>query len=783
MTRRKIACLLFLAGWMAVPASAFPHAVEPYKDPKRPIEERIKDLLQRLTLEEKAAQLLQIETIPWDANSADYADPAVLQKTLEKAFHGRSVGLVLSPIGWPARDTLRFNKAVHEYSLNQTRLGVPVMIFHCNMHGVMSLDATVFPQYIAQGATWNPDLIGEMAEAIARETAALGVSHGVGPGLELARDPRWGRVEETFGECPTLAARLGVAFIKGFQGPNAWAGIPADRIATVAYWTCGSSTPAGGINTAASSVGERELRSLYFVPHVAAIREGRLTSLMASYNATDGIPTHANRWALTTVLRGEWGFQGYVYCDWGGIARLENPQHIAASPAEAGRLAIKAGVDIEASGGYAYPHLPALVKAGRVSEAEIDTACARVLRIKYLLGLFDGKRVFPDPASLSGMVHTPAHVSLARRAAEESVILLKNDGRLLPLDPVKLNSIAVIGPNADQVEYGDYSATKDNSTGVTVLRGIRDLLKGSGVEVRYAKGCDLVAPETGGFREAVEAARQSEAAIVVIGDTSLANASRNGETDPRIVKLATVGEGFDRAELGPPGVQEDLVKAVAATGKPTVVVMVQGRAFSVPWIKEHVPAILSAFYPGEEGGRAIADILFGRINPSGRLPVSIPQSVGHIPTTYDYLPQGRIPYIFSTADPLWSFGFGLSYSTFEYSDLQIETPEIGSSGAVRFSFAVSNTGSREGREVAQVYFHQDVTSVATPLKRLIRFQKVSLKPGQKRRLEFSIPADEMAVWNVEMKRVVEPGGFELMVGPAAEDGYIKLRGTFQVKHD
>ena len=781
MTSKKIARLFFAAGWAAALTAATPPIVEPYRNPRLSIEERIKDLLRRLTLEEKAAQLLQIETIPWDAKPADYADPAVLQATLEKAFHGKSVGLVLSPIGWPARDTLRFNKAVHEYALSRTRLGVPVMIFHCNMHGVMSLDTTVFPQYIAQGATWNPGLVNEIAEAIARETAALGVSHGVGPGLELARDPRWGRVEETFGECPYLSARLGVAFIKGFQGPDAWAGIPADRIATVAYWTCGSSTPAGGINTAAASVGERELRSLYFVPHVAAIREGHLTSLMASYNATDGIPTHANRWALTSVLRGEWGFQGYVYCDWGGIARLENPQHIAASAAEAAALAIKAGVDIEASGGYAFPHLPELVKAGRVKEAELDTACARVLRIKFLLGLFDGTRVFPEPEKLAGLVHTAGHRALARRAAEESVILLKNEGALLPLDAAKLKSIAVIGPNADQVEYGDYSATKDNSTGVTVLRGIRDLLQGSGVTVRYAKGCDLVAPETGVFKEAVEAAKQSDVAIVVIGDTSLANASRNGETDPRIVKLATVGEGFDRAELGPPGVQEDLVKAVAAAGRPTIVVMVQGRAFSVPWIKEHVPAILSAFFPGEEGGTAIAGILFGRINPSGRLPVSVPQSVGHIPTTYDYLPQGRLPYVFSTADPLWSFGFGLSYTSFEYADLKIETPEIGAAGEARFSFSVSNTGPREGREVAQVYYHEDVTSVATPMKRLIRFQKVGLKPGEKRRLEFTIPAAELAVWNADMKRVVAPGAFELMVGPAAEDRFIKLRGTFQVR--
>jgi beta-glucosidase len=733
-----------------------------------------------LTLNEKVAQLQQIELIPWDANPADFSDAPVLQKHLEKTLQGRSYGIVLSPIGWPARDTLRFNKAVHEYALRRTRLGVPVMIFHCNMHGVMALETTVFPQYIAQGATWNPGLVREIAAAISRESTALGVSHGVGPGLELARDPRWGRVEETFGECPYLSSRLSVAFIKGFQGEDAWAGIPADRIATVAYWTCGSSTPAGGINTAAASVGERELRSTYFVPHVAAIQEGHLTSLMASYNTTDGVPSHANRWALTDILRGEWGFRGYVYADWGGVSLLEKSHHIASSPAEAGRLAIKAGVDLEASGGYGFPHLVELVKQGEVTEAEVDTACARVLRIKFLLGLFDGKRIFPEPERLPGLVHAAENVALAKRVAEESIILLKNDGGLLPLDTAKLKAIAIIGPNADQVEYGDYSATKDNSTGVTVLHGIRDFLQGSGVAIRYAKGCDLVAPETAGFAEAVEAARQSDVAVVVIGDTSLANASIRGETDLKLVKLATVGEGFDRSELTPPGTQEDLVKAVHAAGKPTIVVMVQGRVFSVPWLKEHVPAILSVFYPGEEGGSAVAEVLFGKVNPSGRLPVSVPQSVGHIPTTYDYPPQGRHPYVFSTAEPLWSFGYGLSYTSFEYSDLKIETPAIGASGSVRFSFSVSNTGPREGKEVAQVYFHQEVTSVVTPVKRLIRFEKVNLKPGETRRLEFVIAAPEMAVWNTEMKRVVEPGTLEIMVGPAAEDEFIKLRGKFRV---
>jgi beta-glucosidase len=782
MIRRTLTLLLWFAGLNTLLMAVAWSAEEPFRNPNLPVEERIRDLLGRLTLEEKAAQIQQCPIFGCDAIAADFAKRPITEKELGEAFHGKSYGAVFSPIGVHARDTLRLSKAVHEYALKRTRLGVPMINLHCTMHGVLAIDTTVFPQFIAQAATWDPEIVGKMATAIANESVALGLSHGMGPGLELARDPRWGRVEETYGECPYLSSRLCVAFIKGIQGDNAWQGIPPDRIATVAYWTCGSSTPSGGLNTAACSVGERELRSLYFMPHEASIKEGRLTSVMASYNTTDGIPSHANRWALTTVLRDQWGFKGYIYCDWGGIASLEQSHHVAHSAAEAGILALKAGVDLEAAGGYGYLHIVDMIKQNKISQDYLDLACSRILRLKFVLGLFDGKRTFPEPEQLPKLIHTPEHVALARRMAEESVILLKNEKNLLPLDAAKLKSVALIGPNADQVEYGDYSSSKDNSTGVTVLRGIRNLLKGSNVAVHYARGCDFLDPSTTGFADAVAAAKQSDVAIVVIGDTSSTGVGAGtGETDPRFLRLATVGEAFDRAELNSPGVQDDLVKAVVAVGKPTIVVMVQGRPFSVPWMKEHVPAILSAFYPGEEGGTAIAEILFGKINPSGRLPVSVVQSVGHVPTTYDYAPQGRNNYIDSTSAPLWSFGYGLSYTTFEYSDLKIETPVIDPAGSVRFSFNVKNTGPREGREVAQVYYHEDVTSVVTPLKRLIRFQKVSLKPGETRRLQFSIPASEMAVWNVEMKRAVEPGTIELMVGPAAEDEFIKLRAKFEVK--
>lgn len=803
MIGKTFASALFLAGLNVFLVATAWSAEEPFRNPNLPVEERIKDLLGRLTLEEKVTQIQQCPVFGYIARAADFAKQPITEKELGRGFQGQSFGVVFSPFGIHARDALRLSKAVHEYALRHTRLGVPMINMNGTMHGVLALDTTIFPQLIAQAATWDPDLVKEMATAIAKESSALGLSHGGGPVLELARDPRWGRVEETYGECPYLSSRLCVAYIQGTQGDNAWKGIPADRIATVAYWTCGASTPAAGLNTAASSVGERELRSLYFMPHEASIKEGHVTSVMASYNATDGIPSHANRWALSTVLRDEWGFPGYVYCDWGGIQRLQGSLHVARSAAEAGMMAIKAGVDLETVSGYGFPKLVAMVKQGKLPEQYVDLACSRILRLKFVLGLFDGRRTFPEPEQVPKFIHTPEHVALSRRVAEESVILLKNENHLLPLDAAKLKSVALIGPNADRVQYGDYSPSKDNSTGVTVLGGVRKLLAGSKVAVHYARGCDflddstwltlllrsafhasgrdVVDRGTAGFAEAVAAARKSDVAIVVIGDTSSTLGAGTGETDPRYLQVATVGEGFDRCTLMAPGVQGDLVKAVAATGKPTVVVMVQGRPISDPWMKRNVPAILSAFYPGEEGGTAIAEILFGKVNPSGRLPVSVAQSVGHIPTTYDYAPQGRGRYVDGTSAPLWSFGYGQSYTTFAYTGLKIETPVIDATGSVRFSFQVKNTGPREGKEVAQVYYHEDVTSVVTPLKRLIRFQKVGLKPGESRRLEFSIPAHEMAVWNVQMKRVVEPGTIELMVGPAAEDEFIKLRAKFEVK--
>lgn len=757
---------------------------QPYQDPNRSIEERVQDLLGRMTLEEKVSQMRQV-----GLQGLEVEGGQVTPESLEATFGGMSVGTIESPLGYPVEEVALKVQAAQEYLRTQTPLGIPAIPIQECLHGPLAHGATIFPQAIAQGATWNPDLIQEMAAVIAQESSAMGVAQALSPLFDLARDPRYGRVEECFGECPYLVARMGVAFVKGLQGPLGRQGLAADRLLATAKHFAGYSVPQAGINLGPSSLGEREMRSLHLRPFEAAVKEAHIQVIMPAYNAVDGVPAHANRWLLTEVLREEWGFQGYTFSDYGGVQMLATFHRVAADAMEAGWQALQAGLDLEAPGMWGFAHLPELVRRGNIPEAWIDRAVARILRTKFLAGLFDRPRGVP-PHRLKELVHTPEHVALAQRVAEESVILLQNKGNLLPLQVHQVKSLAVIGPNADQVQFGDYSASKSNADGVTVLQGLRERL-GEQVKIHYAKGCTLVGRSREGFGEAVAAARQSDVALVVIGDTSMI-LSGVGWGDPTLPASGTVGEGFDVTDPVPPGVQQELVQAIQATGKPVVVVLLNGRPYSIPWMKENVPAILEAFYPGEQQGHAIARILFGDVNPSGRLPVSIPQSAGHIPTVYDYLPGGRgyyhqpgtpdrpgRDYVFSSPDPLWPFGFGLSYTEFGYSDLQLDTPTVGrEEGLLRFRFTLTNIGSRAGQEVAQVYFRDRVSSTTTPERRLLRFQKVELQPGESRTLKFEVPVEELALWNLDMQRRVEPGEFDLWVGASAED--LPLQGEFAV---
>lgn len=771
----------------APPRAADPVAPEsaPYRNASLPIGQRVEDLLGRMTLEEKISQLTQksVEALKMDG---ELADP----DSLRELFGHKSPGVLFGGSGDEIDLTARRLAACKIYLRDKTRLGIPALTSCEALHGVLSKGATIYPQFLALGCTWNPELAREMGSQIAREASAAGLNQVLGPVIEVARDPRWGRVEECISENPFLVECMGLAYTLGLQGDlrNDQALAPDKCLAMLKHFAA-HSAPVNGINIAPCIFGERELRSVYFPPFETIIRETGVLSVMPSYNEIDGIPAHVDHWLLEDVLRGEMGFQGYTYSDWEAIDFSRSLHRVAADSADAALQSIQAGVDLEAPDPRCYQHLGQLVADGKLPVAEIDKACTRVLYVKFAAGLFEAPSGI-DLQHLAEIAGHPEHVALSERIAAESIVLLKNDNQLLPLDPAKLKSIAVIGPNADQVQFGDYCWSKNNQDGVTILRGLRERL-GDRVNINYAKGCDLVGFSKDGFSEATEAAKQSDVAIVVLGDTSMI-LSGVGWDDDTLPSYGTVGEGFDVTDPVPPGVQQDLVRAVMQAGKPVIVVFLNGRPYSVPWMKDQVPAIVEAFYPGQQQGYAVADILIGKSNPSGRLSMSVPQSAGHIPTVADYKPSGRgyyqepgtpektgRDYVFSSPAPLWAFGHGLSYTEFTYSDLQIETPIITPDGEVKISFTLANTGQRVGKEVVQIYVHQKVSSVTTPMMRLVGFEKIELHPGETRRVSLTISASQLALWNRRMKRVVEPSTFSVMVAASAED--VRLLGEFIVK--
>lgn len=764
MIRKSIYILLI--GLIAQTASS-----QLYKDPKAPVSDRVEDLLQRMTLEEKVEQMMM-------TGLGDFAGSKAVYGVCDSPFES------LEKIVEQSARTKR-------HARENTRLGIPpIQIAEC-LHGQLAYGATIFPQAISQGSTWNPELIEKMASVIAYEASASGVDQALSPLFDLIRDARYGRNEECYGEDPYLVGEMGKAFIVGMQGKpeQTRTGIPAGKLMCTAKHFAGYSQPWAGINLAPSSLGEREMRTLHLEPFRKAVKEANVYAVMPSYNEVDGVPAHANHFLLTEVLRDEWNFPGYVFSDYGGASQLYNFHLIAKDKAEAAERAVTAGLDLEAARPDIYPHLIQLVKEGRIPESLIDRSVRRILTAKFKAGLFE--KPYPDVANIKKQVHLPAHVELAQEIAEESIILLQNENDLLPLDIIRLKSIAVVGPNADQVQYGDYSYTRDNKSGVTVLEGIRSLV-GDAVKVNYAKGCSISGLDKDGFPEAVKAAEKSDAVVVVLGGTSVILSGLGwgrGPGENEVGDPFTCGEGYDLTDIDPLGVQRELVQELKKTGKPIILVLVHGRPWSISWEKENIPAILEAWYPGERGGMAVANILFGKVNPSGRLNATVPQSVGHIPVFYDYKPSAkginREPgskekagrdYVFSSPDPLFPFGFGLSYTTFEYSDMQVSKKVFGKE-SVDISVLVKNTGSRTGKEVVQFYINDKRSSVTTPVMALKRFKKIELKPGESKRVSFSIPYIELGLWNSRMEFVTEPGEFEFMFAKSAED--IQCRQTVE----
>jgi len=678
---------------------------------------------------------------------------------------------------------------VKKHARENTRLGIPpIQIAKC-LHGQLAYGATIFPQAIAQGSTWNPELIEEMASVIALEASASGVDQALSPLFDLIRDPRYGRNEECYGEDPYLVGVMGSAFVVGMQGTpeQTRIGIPANKLMCTAKHFAGYSVPWAGINLAPASLGERELRTLHLTPFEKVVKEANVYSVMPSYNEVDGVPAHANAFLLTQVLRNEWDFEGYVFSDYGGLSQLHNFHYIAKDKIEAAKFAIEAGVDLEAARPDIYPHLIELVRSGEVSEELINQSVRRILTAKFKAGLFE--KPYADVANIKKQVHLPEHIDLAQKVAEESVILLKNENQLLPLNLNDIQSLAVIGPNADQVQYGDYSYTRDNSSGVTVLEGIKQYV-GDKVKINYAKGCGISDLSKDGFAEAVQVAEESDAVVLVMGGTSVILSGLGwgkGPGEGEIEDPFTSGEGYDLTNIDPLGVQRELAQALKETGKPILLVLIHGRPWSIGWEKENIEAILEAWYPGEKGGTAIANILFGEVNPSGRLNATVPQSVGHIPVFYDYKPSAKginrrpgtpekpgMDYVFSSPDPLFPFGYGLSYTDFQYSDMKVSKHIIGEED-FEVSVTVKNTGKRTGKEVVQFYINDKVSSVTTPVIALKRFQKIELKPGESQVVSFTLSYKELGLWNSNMEYVTEPGEFDLMFAKSAE--YIQCLET------
>jgi beta-glucosidase len=761
---------LVLSLLLALAATAQDNSADPakpavtprYKDATLPIADRVADLLPRMTLEEKVEQI----SGGWE-DKLEVIDPTGTY-TSEKA---RAV--VKNEWGadtkFTPRDSAILRNGVQRYQREKTRLGIPAMFLGEALHGFMEYGSTSYPQALGLAATWDPALVKRVFTAIGDEAGSRGAGQVFAPVLGLAREPRWGRTEETYGEDPYLVSRMGVAAIEGLQGDN----FMIDRhhvLATAKHYAV-HSQPEGGTNTAPGNYSERIIRENFFVPFQAAVEEAHVGSLMASYNEIDGVPSHINHWLLDKVLRQEWGFNGELVSDGDGLQMLVNVHHVAYNNADAAREGIAAGIDYDLSDGSVYRTLVEQVRAGVVPESEVDRAVAHILETKFRLGLFDNPYVDPDYAE--HVTNSEEHRKLAIEAASKVIVLLKNDKNLLPLDIGKLKNIAVIGPNAADVHLGGYS--RDPGQGVSILDGIKARVGGK-ANVIYAEGCkittapqgylgwwannvELVDPktQTASIQQAVAAARKSDVAILVVGE----NESTNREA------WAEEHRG-DRDSLDLLGAQNDLVKAVVETGTPTVVLLINGRPLSVNYIAENVPAILEGFYLGEEGGVAAAQVLFGDTNPGGKLPITFPHSVGDLPDFYNHKPSDNRSYEFSTRQPLFAFGSGLSYTTFKFDNLRVEPRQILTGGTAKVSVDVTNSGTRKGDEVPQLYIHQKVADVTQPVMKLAGFERVTLKPGEKKTVEFRVTPEMLSILNIDMHRVVEPGVFEMMVGPSSD---------------
>lgn len=762
-----------------------------YKDASQPVELRVADLLSRMTLDEKIGQVRC--PLGWFIYDKDAKGKVSLTEKFYKYTDEQYIGnywAVLRADPWTQKTlTTGLNPALsaemlnmmQRYAVEKTRLGIPIMVAEETPHGHMAIGATVFPTALSQAATFDRDVLFRMGEAMGAEIRAQGAHVGYGPVIDIAREPRWSRMEETFGEDPTLAGILATEVVRGMQGDlnlNGEVRNDGNHVYSTLKHFAAYGIPEGGLNGEMASVGERTLLSEY-VPQFKRTVEAGVGSIMTSYNMIDGIPCTSNRHLLTEVLRDTWGFKGAIYSDLQSIEGVAQTHHCAENWEEAGALAVNAGVDIDLEGN-SYQYLRHAIETGKASEADLDRAVSKVLTLKFNLGLFENPYV--DAKRAARIVRSEEHQQLAREVARKGICLLENDGTL-PLSK-DLRHVAVIGPNADMMynQLGDYTAPQDRSAIATVLDGVRAMLPTA--EVEYVKGCAIRDTTTSDIAAAVAAAKRSEVTILVVGGSS----ARDFKTEYLSTGAALVGkgelsdmdsgEGYDRASLQLMGDQERLMQALIDAGVKLVVVYIEGRPLNMNLAAEKANALLTAWYPGGQGGMAIADVLFGDYNPAGRIPVSIPRNVGQIPVYYSKHPSHD--YIDSPAAPLYSFGYGKSYTTFAYSNLVCATvkPAPGEDVLARVTFTVTNTGDRDGEEVPQLYVRDVTGSVETPHMALKNFDRIALRAGESRTVTFDLRHDDLALYNLKMEHVVEPGEFKVMVGAASND--IRLEGSFRI---
>jgi beta-glucosidase len=745
-----------------------------YKDARQPSARRVNDLLSRMTLEEKAAQMLCI----WQKKAETLVDADGnfdLQKA-KKAFRdGRGLGQVGRPsdagVGKNARGMAELTNAIQKFFLENSRLGIPVIFHEECLHGHAAPGGTSFPQPIALGATFNPELVESLFTMTALEARLRGAHHALTPVVDVAREPRWGRVEETYGEDPYLVSRMGIAAVRGFQGDATFKD-KRHLLATLKHFV-GHGQPESGMNCAPSNVSMRVLRETFLCTFREALREAGAVTLMASYNEIDGVPSHANKWLLRDLLRKEWGFKGFVVSDYFAIWELgyrpdTHGHNVAKDKKESCALAVNAGINIELPDPDCYLHLVELVKKGVLKESQLDELVAPMLFWKFEMGLFDDPYV--DPSEAERVAGCDEHRGLALKAAHEAITLLKNENNIAPIDLNAIKTIAVIGPNANRGLLGGYSGVPKHN--VTVLDGIREKA-GKKVEVLYSEGCKITiggnwnqdevvpsdpAEDRKQIAEAVRVAQKADVIVLAIGG--------NEQTSREAWGLNHMG---DRTSLDLIGRQEELVKAMLALGKPVIVFLFNGRPLSINYVAENVPVIYECWYLGQETGHAVADVLFGDYNPGGKLPISVPRSVGHLPVFYNYKPSARRGYLFDDVSPLYAFGYGLSYTSFAIENPRLTRKKIRRDQSTQVLVDVTNTGMRVGTEVVQLYIRDLVSSVTRPVKELKGFKKVWLEPGERATVKLDITPALLSFFDVKMKYVVEPGDFEIMVGSSSRD--------------